>query len=243
MSGANWTGMSRAAAEALKTAPRTPINTAATAREINEGVQPLQNGAIGFDPKAHVERSVEGEGADIMYRNIARANETTRTVMEKLNAILEDGKVDPFTGKRTGKSVREAVGDDDEEDSEAPLQESYEDDDFIAPIKAKAAPRGSWAVIDMMGKNPQTGVKIPVWQVQDEARGVEVPHVFRIQEAALMACEYLNAGKKDKAKEMVETDKRRYELAKKAKILKESNPAGFRKVMGEIAQINIKLGL
>ena len=242
MSDDDWRSTPQEVANLLQSAPQVPINgmSERTARIIDEGVQPLVDGPIGFDPKMHASRAVDGEGADIIHRHESRERKNLSSIYERLTELLDDGKVDPFTGQRTGKTIRQLSGAEPVNQSMAPQELVEDEDDFIRPIRT---PAGNWSVIDMMAKSRSSGQRIPVWKVQDENKGVEVPHTFRIQEAAIMASEYLNAGNKDKAKEMVEMDTRRFELAQKARVLKESNPAGYRKVMGEIAQINIRLGL
>jgi len=254
MSNEDWLGMDSEATAAINSAPQRPINRAEDARIIDEGVQPLQNGGlIDQSWRNRNVRAVEGEGADIMYRNTLRENERTLTVMERIAEITEDGDINPFTGKRAaitragmariagkGGNMDEGFDEEEEEPRGRSRVDEDEGDDFIKPIQARS---GSWTVIDMMAKSASSGAQIPVWKVQDEDRGVEIPHTFRLEEAATMACEYLNMGKKDKAKTMMEMDQRRFDLAKQARVLKESNKAGYKKVMSEIAQINIKLGL
>ena len=101
MSNEDWLGMDSEATAAINSAPQRPINRAEDARIIDEGVQPLQNGGlIDQSWRNRNVRAVEGEGADIMYRNTLRENERTLTVMERIAEITEDGDINPFTGKR-----------------------------------------------------------------------------------------------------------------------------------------------
>lgn len=209
-----------------------------------EGSQPLVDGMIDQSFRHRGERSVEGEAADLMYAREARERNNISKIMENLTELLNDGDVNPFTGQQAGitRSQLQKGKFDPNAINEPAMMSEDEDDDFIRPIKK--APAGNWSVVDSMAKSKASGMDIPIWKVQDDSRGVEVPHMFRIQEAAEMACHYLNQGQKENAKKMVEMDKRRFDLAKKAKVLKESNRTPeYRKVMAEIAQINTKLGI
>ncbi len=240
---ADWNSTPANVRKILQQAPQRPINTDPNKSRLAEeagiaAVQPLTDGMIDQsfkDPNRRI-RAVEGTGADMITDRTAREDQRTRDIMEKLRDLMEDGD-DPLM--MSGKPTIPTQG---QSRQRQPVMEE-DDDDFIRPIRQQA-PSGSWSVVDLMAKSKSSGAQIPVWKVQDEERGMEVPHTFRLEEAATMACEYLNQGLKDKAKSMVEMDKRRFELAKKARVLKESNSKPqYQAVMREIAQINTKLGL
>jgi len=222
-------------------APQKPVNTDPNkARRVEEAglmpVQPLDNGMIDQSFKNRKVREVVGTGADMIFDRTAREDARTRDIMEKLRDLVDDDS------ELLPSDVRIPKQGQPKQQRQAMMED--EDDDFIRPIQQRQAPTGTWSVVDMMAKSKSSGVQIPVWKVQDPERDMEVPHTFRLEEAAIMACEYLNQGQKEKAKQMVEMDKKRFDLAKQAKILKETNnKERYRAVMGQIAQINTKLGL